>query len=149
LIISTKSRYGLRALVQLVKTDNIRPMSLSEIAQEEEIPLRYLEQIFGRLRKKGLVNGRRGPGGGYVLSRKASDIKLLEVIKALETEFFNTNCVLLCPGSEPPQEVSEPGCRRESICPTKKLWTDIKGLCESYLIKHTLADLADGSLEME
>ncbi len=152
MFISTRSRYGLRALVQLARNGQGSPLSLSGIAEAEEIPIRYLEQIFGRLRSADLVRGRRGPGGGYVLSRCPSDISLLEVIRVLETEFFHTNCVLQCPDflvSEEEPEGNSPGCSREDNCPTKKLWTDVKLICETYLGKNTLADLSDGSLEME
>lgn len=152
MFISTRSRYGLRAMVQLARNGQGNPLSLSGIANAEEIPIRYLEQIFGRLRSADFVRGRRGPGGGYVLSRDASEISLLDVIRVLETEFFHTNCVLQCPDflvKEEESEVKVPGCSRENKCPTKKLWMDIKILCETYLEKNTLADLADGSLEME
>ena len=152
MLISTRSRYGLRALVQIARNEKSNPMSLSGIAEAEEIPIRYLEQIFGRLRTAGFVRGRRGPGGGYVLCRKPSEISLLEVIKVLETEFFHTNCVLVCPdfsGADEKTLNEPPGCAREGKCPTKKLWTDMKTICESYLSKNTLADLSSGSLEME
>ena len=152
MLISTRSRYGLRALVQIARNEKSNPMSLSGIAEVEEIPIRYLEQIFGRLRAAGFVRGRRGPGGGYVLCRDPSEISLLDVIRVLESELFHTNCVLVCPdfSSADKKTFSEPpGCSREEDCPTKKLWTDIKTICESYLRKNTLADLSDGSLEME
>lgn len=152
MFISTRSRYGLRALVQLARNEQGGPLSLSEIAKEEEIPIRYLEQIFGRLRTADFVRGRRGPGGGYVLSRDPSSISLLDVIRALETGFFHTNCTLQCPDFRATKEELakiEAGCSREDGCPTKRLWTDIKMLCENYLGKNTLADLSSGSLEME
>ncbi len=152
MFISTRSRYGLRALVQLARNGQGKPLSLSGIADTEEIPIRYLEQIFGRLRTADFVRGRRGPGGGYVLSREPEDISLLDVIKVLETEFFHTNCVLQCPDflkDEDNTVGDSPGCSREEKCPTKKLWTDVKMICETYLGKNTLADLSDGSLEME
>lgn len=148
MLISTRSRYGLRALVHLARTDRKSPVSLGGIADIEEIPIRYLEQIFGRLRSAGIVKGRRGPGGGYVLCKKPSDISLLDVIRVLETEFFHTNCMLLCPDSNVKNEEKTKGCAREEICPTRRLWSDIKGICESYLVNNTLSDLAGGSLEM-
>lgn len=152
MFISTRSRYGLRALVYLARNGQGNPLSLSGIADAEEIPIRYLEQIFGRLRSANFIRGRRGPGGGYVLSRCASDISLLDVIRVLETEFFHTDCVLQCPDfieKEKKTEGKVSGCSREDRCPTKKLWTDIKLICETYLGKNTLADLSNGSLEME
>ncbi len=149
MLISTRSRYGLRALVHLARTDRSSPVSLGGIADVEEIPIRYLEQIFGRLRTADIVRGRRGPGGGYVLSRSPSEISLLDVIRVLETEFFQTNCVLQCPDSTVTEEERKKGCAREEICPTRRLWSDIKGICETYLVNNTLSDLAGGSLEME
>lgn len=151
MFISTRSRYGLRALVQLARSGQGDSLSLSYIADEEEIPIRYLEQIFGRLRSADLVRGRRGPGGGYVLSRKASDISLLEVLKVLEEDFFHTNCVLKCPDfpEKGKRKKIVPRCNREDKCPTKILWTNVKVMCETYLGKSTLADLADGSLKEE
>ncbi len=149
MLISTRSRYGLRALVHLARTDRSSPVSLAGIADIEEIPIRYLEQIFGRLRAADIVRGRRGPGGGYVLSRKPSEISLLDIIRVLETEFFHTNCSLLCPDSRADEEEDKSGCAREEICPTRLLWSDIKVLCETYLLNNSLSDLACGSLEME
>lgn len=149
MLISTRSRYGLRALVHLARNNMSCPVSLAEIAKIEEIPIRYLEQIFGRLRSADIVRGRRGPGGGYVLSRGASDISLLDVIKVLETEFFHTNCVLQCPDSMVNEKNGAKGCSREDFCPTRRLWSDIKVICESYLVQNSLSDLACGSLEME
>lgn len=148
MFISTRSRYGLRALVQLARNGQSNPMSLSGIAEEEEIPIRYLEQIFGRLRSADFVKGRRGPGGGYVLSRDASEISLLDVIRNLETEFFHTDCIHQCPDFLEQKE-DIPGCTREDKCATKILWVSLKRICETYLGKNTLADLSSGSLEME
>jgi len=152
MFISTRSRYGLRALVQLARNGQDTPLSLSGIADAEEIPIRYLEQIFGRLRSADIVRGRRGPGGGYVLSKDASETSLLDVIRVLETEFFHANCIHHCPDflvQEEDTEGKPPGCTREDKCPTKKLWTDIKLICETYLAKNTLSDLSSGSLETE
>lgn len=149
MLISTRSRYGLRALVHLARSDRSLPVSLAGIAKLEDIPIRYLEQIFGRLRAADIVRGRRGPGGGYVLSKCPSEITLFDVIRVLETEFFHTNCVLQCPDSTVTEEEKLRKCSREDFCPTRSLWTDIKGLCESYLKNNTLSDLATGSLEME
>lgn len=149
MLISTRSRYGLRALVHLARNDRSFPVSLGGIAEVEEIPIRYLEQIFGRLRTADIVRGRRGPGGGYVLSRDPDEIALLEVVRVLETEFFHTNCVLQCPDSTTTSDEKKQGCTREGTCPTRQLWSELKTLCESYLMNNTLSDLALGSLEME
>ena len=149
MLISTRSRYGLRALVHLARNDRSTPVSLSGIARREDIPIRYLEQILGRLRTADIVRGRRGPGGGYVLSKPPAEISLLDIIKVLETEFFHTKCVLQCPDSSVSADERAKGCAREDRCPTRILWSEIKVICESYLMKNTLSDLACGSLEKE
>ena len=98
MLISTRSRYGLRALVRLASLEDEAPVSLAKVAEEEGIPIRYLEQIFIRLRDNGMVKGLRGPGGGYSLGTPPDSITLLSVISALENDFLPTNCVL--PGFE-------------------------------------------------
>ncbi|MBN1433665.1 Rrf2 family transcriptional regulator, partial [Candidatus Fermentibacterales bacterium] len=84
MLISTRSRYALRALTELIRLSDGGPVSLGVLAERQEIPLRYLEQIFGRLRAAGLVKGKRGPGGGYVLTRPSEQIPLIEIVAALE-----------------------------------------------------------------
>ncbi len=78
--LSTKGRYAVMAMVDLAKHCTGRPISLAEIADRQEISLSYLEQLFSRLRKGGLVRSVRGPGGGYLLSREAADLRISDII---------------------------------------------------------------------
>lgn len=85
--ISTKGRYGLRALVDLAANAQNSPLPLAEIAGRQKISLNYLEQVFGTLRKAGIVRSVKGPSGGYMLGRDAAQITVEEVLRALEGEF--------------------------------------------------------------
>ena len=85
--ISTKGRYGLRALVDLAGHDNGEPIALASIAQRQKLSLNYLEQVFGTLRKAGIVVSVKGAGGGYKLARDAESITVKEVLEALEGTF--------------------------------------------------------------
>ncbi|MBD3369383.1 Rrf2 family transcriptional regulator [Candidatus Fermentibacteria bacterium] len=145
MLISTRSRYGLRALIQLALAEEDQPLSLSVIAEKERIPLRYLEQIFGRLRITGLVKGRRGPGGGYLLSRPPEEIHLVEVVQCLETEFLPASCLSDNIECGEPDEVTG-RCALEETCRTKKLWEALRCVYHTILSENTLADLAKGNL---
>lgn len=85
--ISTKGRYGLRALVDMAANSQDGPISLMQTAKRQSISLNYLEQVFGILRKAGIVVSVKGAGGGYKLSRSAADITVREILEALEGEF--------------------------------------------------------------
>ncbi len=88
---STKAEYGLRALVHLDKRAK-EPVSLGLIAQQEKLSLPYLERIFARLKKAGVVRSLKGSKGGYVLARPAKQIKAAEIIRALEGELYRWSC---------------------------------------------------------
>lgn len=84
---STKGRYGLRALLDLAVCENEKPVTLATIAQRQHLSLNYLEQVFGALRRAELVKSIKGANGGYHLARKAEDITVKEVLEALEGKF--------------------------------------------------------------
>lgn len=85
--ISTKGRYGLRALVDMAANAEGMPIALTSVAKRQNISLNYLEQVFGILRKAGIVTSTKGSNGGYLLKREAKDITVREVLEALEGEF--------------------------------------------------------------
>lgn len=147
MLISTRSRYGLRALTELINMSTDGPVSLSVLAERQEIPLRYLEQIFGRLRAAGLVKGRRGPGGGYVLSRAACDIRLIDVVAALEASFLPGSCLEDGWECGKASEESKDKCAREDTCLTRKLWTELRDTYRDILTVNTLENLAEDRLE--
>lgn len=82
--LSTKARYAIIAMMQLALNDGRGPMTLAEISQAQGVSLSYLEQLFAKLRKYGLVKGVRGPGGGYRLARHAESISMAQIIDAID-----------------------------------------------------------------
>ncbi len=146
MLVSTRSRYGLRAMVEMVHLGWTEPVSLSRLALAEEVSQRYLEQIFMKLRAAGIVKGRRGPRGGYVLSRPPSEITLLDIIYTLEIGFLAPECAgdaPNCPGSRAKGRVP---CGRIENCATRGLWVELRKCCLDYLGSHTLSDLVNGNL---
>jgi Rrf2 family protein len=141
MLISTRSRYGFRALAQLARNQSSGPVSLSAIAEDELIPIRYLEQIFGKLRSAGLVAGRRGPGGGYMLCRSADEITLLEVVEILEKNFLPVDCLDdsgECAARVDPETRI---CSLQETCVTRPLWIAMRARYKDFLGRHSIEDL--------
>lgn len=129
--ISTKSQYGLRAMVYLAKyKDKICP--LKSISKEEGISFDYLEKIISQLEKAGLVKAKRGAQGGYFLARSPQKIKVGQIIKTLEGKM----ALVLCLAEE-----KRFCCPREKRCLTKNLWKKIQDILNSTLDSITLKDL--------
>lgn len=82
--ISTKGRYAITAMMEVALKQNVRPVTLADISEEQGISISYLEQLFARLRKNGLVKGFRGPGGGYHLAKPSQEISVAEIVNAVE-----------------------------------------------------------------
>jgi len=134
------------------------PISLAEIAEHDGLPLAYLEHLVARLRKAGLVDSRRGSRGGYLLARAATEITMAEVVEALEGSIAPIECIsqasdgsIVCSreiGSHPPAADGRVGSGRAGsyshVCPTKLLWTRVRGAIVRTLQDTTLADLAHG-----
>ena len=114
--LSTKGRYGLRALIDLAVYSGQEAVSIQSIAKRQNISDRYLEQLMGKLRRAGLVVSIRGVGGGYRLARPAGEISVGEVLRALEG---NLDAVT-CPGTE-----EGPGCEDADLCVTRYVWKRI------------------------
>jgi Rrf2 family protein len=153
MLVSTRSRYGLRAMVEMVREGWDEPVSLARLAENEEVSQRYLEQIFLRLREAGLVAGRRGPRGGYVLAKDPSTITLLEIITTLETGFLAPECAEDAPNCSGRGARDRIPCHRQDGCATRILWRELRRCCFDYLENRSLFDLAmnrnssEGSLE--
>src|SRR5471032_814063 len=114
--LSTKGRYAVMAMVDLAQHGEGGPVSLAEIAERQEISLSYLEQLFAKLRKGGLVRSVRGPGGGYRLSRASGEIRIADIIVAVDEPIAATRCK---PGSSI-------GCTgTTSRCVTHDLWEEL------------------------
>ena len=115
--LSTKGRYGLRALIDLaVHSQGGTPVSIMSISARQDLSERYLEQLMAMLKKAGIVRGIRGAGGGYVLARDTRDISVGDVLRALEGKLDPVDCAGLDPGGE---------CRAADSCVTKYVWKRI------------------------
>ena len=130
--LSTKGRYAVMAMVDLAIESGGSPVALADVAERQEISLSYLEQLFGKLRRGGLVESVRGPGGGYMLSRTSDDTRVSDIIIAVDEPIKATRCT---PGS--PE-----GCKsNKSRCLTHDLWEELGNNIYLYLSSVSLADV--------
>ena len=128
--LSTKGRYGTRAMLDLVMHQDAGPVNVKEIAERQGISARYLEHLMSRLASSGLVRPVRGRSGGFVLSRRASEITLAEIVEALEGRIAVVECVV------------DPGvCHRASFCATREVWGGVSQSITRYLSEMTLENL--------
>jgi Rrf2 family iron-sulfur cluster assembly transcriptional regulator len=132
--LTTKGRYAVMAMADLAMNGGGKPLSLAEIAQRQEISLSYLEQLFAKLRRGGLVRSVRGPGGGYLLSRPAEAVRVSDIILAVDEPIRATRCT---PGSP----VSCQGFKGR--CVTHDLWEELSNHIHLFLSSVSLADVAN------
>ena len=130
--LSTKGRYGTRLMINLAKHYNDRKEAiiLKSVSDDEKISIRYLEQIIIPLKISKLVKSIRGAGGGYTLARKPAEIKVSEILLALEGTCCLVDCV-----------EDEDYCDRTNICATHDIWDKASSLLHDYFDKTTLQDL--------
>lgn len=114
--LSTKGRYGLRALIDLAQFSEKEPVSITCISERQGISERYLEQLMALMKKAGLIRSIRGAGGGYVLARDLKEISVGDVLRALEGSLEPVDCSGLKP---------ETGCQAADSCVTKFVWEKI------------------------
>jgi Rrf2 family iron-sulfur cluster assembly transcriptional regulator len=129
--LTTKGRFAVTAMVDLALRDTGGPVTLAEISSRQKISLSYLEQLFGKLRRRGLVDSVRGPGGGYRLGRDTTGISVAEIILAVDEPIDATQCA----GKE--------NCRDEQKCLTHDLWATLNARIFDYLEAVTLRELVD------
>ena len=135
--LSTKGRYAVMAMVDLAHHSHGAPVTLAEIAERQEISLSYLEQLFAKLRKGGLVKSMRGPGGGYVLAHPAAETRIADIILAVDEPIRATRCA---PGSPA-------GCRSDGgRCLTHDLWEELGNQIHAFLASVTLYDVLERKL---
>lgn len=138
MILGTKARYAVMAMVTLSHHQNGNVVTLGDLARMEEIPLAYLEQIFTRLRKNGLVLSVRGPGGGYKLARPANEINIAEIIIATDESLKMTRC----------SGHSAQGCKASNTrCATHGLWEGLERRIYEYLESITLEDVCQRRID--
>jgi Rrf2 family transcriptional regulator, iron-sulfur cluster assembly transcription factor len=135
--LTTRARYAVMAMVDLSASSRGAPVTLASIAGRQEISQSYLEQIFARLRRAGLVCSVRGPGGGYLLGREADAISINDVIGAVTRPIRATRC----------GDRAESGCLQDRRrCMTHDLWAALGGQINRFLSSVTLADIVEGRL---
>ena len=135
--LTTKGRFAVTAMVDLAMRGGERPVTLGDISERQKISLSYLEQLFGKLRRRSLVSSVRGPGGGYRLTRPTTDLSVGEIILAVDEPIDATQCG----GRE--------NCRDEQKCITHDLWTDLNRHIFEYLNSVTLSQLVEGQQKKE
>lgn len=131
---STRGEYGVRLMVELTRHYGAGPVSLAEMAEHESLPRPYLEQLVSSLRGAGLVHSTRGARGGYELARDPGEIRMSEVIVALEGPITPMLCA-----ADHPQDV---GCDRTAFCQVQTLWVRVRDAVVQALDSLTLLELA-------
>jgi Rrf2 family iron-sulfur cluster assembly transcriptional regulator len=129
--LTTKGRFAVTAMVDLAMSQGKHPVTLASISQRQKISLSYLEQLFGKLRRRALVDSVRGPGGGYRLAQDMTQISVADIILAVDEILDSTQCG----GKE--------NCRDENKCITHNLWASLNQHIFNYLGAVTLKQLVD------
>ena len=133
--LTTKGRFAVTAMIDLALRQNNGPVTLAAISQRQQISLSYLEQLFGKLRRHELVESTRGPGGGYTLGRKATDITVADIIVSVDEPIDATHCG----GKE--------NCMGEAgRCMTHELWASLNSRMVEFLASVSLQKLVDDQL---
>ncbi|KAA3628991.1 MAG: Fe-S cluster assembly transcriptional regulator IscR [Proteobacteria bacterium] len=129
--ITTKGRYAVTAMLDLAIHEKLGPVPLADISEYQGISLSYLEQLFAKLRRQGLVKGTRGPHGGYRLARTAETISVAEIISAVDENMDTTKCS------------GQGNCQDGERCLTHDLWTELSNQIHTFLDGITLANLVN------
>ena len=130
--LTTKGRYAVMAMADLASYQNGKPVSLVDISLRQNISLSYLEQLFSKLKNEKLVKSVRGPSGGYILYKNPNDIKLSNIIFAVDEQVKTLNC----------KKESKRGCNGKAVkCITHNLWDDLEKHINDFFDKVSLDDL--------
>ena len=132
--LSTKGRYGLRAMLELAYNAEEGPRTIHAIAEKQEISERYLEQLLIPLKQSGLVKSVRGSQGGYILGRAPQEISVGDIIRVLEGPLSPVDCV---------SEQNPDDCKRAGICVTRPIWTKVRDCIAEVLDSYSLQDLVN------
>ena len=138
--LSTKGRYGLKAMVDLAIHGSEGQIALKSIAERQDISENYLEQLFATLRKAGLVKSVRGSQGGYTLSQSSESITVGEILRALEGSLTPAECV---------SELETMKCSKSEECITRTIWEKIRDKVNEVVDSITLADLIEDYYKMK
>ena len=127
--LTTKGRYAVTAMLDLALHEDLGPVNLTDISRRQGISLSYLEQLFLRLRKQGLIASARGPGGGYRLQLPGIEISVADVVRAVDEQVDVTRCG------------GHQNCQADERCLTHDLWEDLSQHISGFLSDITLSDL--------
>ncbi|MBR4404284.1 MAG: Rrf2 family transcriptional regulator [Clostridiales bacterium] len=133
MVVSTKGRYALRVMIDIAKYGKDSYVTLSGIAERQNLSEKYLEAIIKMLVKSGLVKGLRGKKGGYKLARSAEEISAWDIISVTENDFYVVACM----------DPKAPKCDRINSCVTLPMWKDFSETMEAFFKKYTIAELAE------
>lgn len=132
--LSTKGRYAVMAMADLATHSEGSPIALADVADRQDISLSYLEQLFGKLRRNGLVKSVRGPGGGYLIARDLNNVRVSDIVLAVDEPIKVTRC----------QPGSPAGCQgAKGRCITHDLWQELSNQIYLFLSSVSLADVID------
>lgn len=135
--LTTKGRYAVTAMLDLAVHNMEGPIALADISERQGISLSYLEQLFAKLRKTGLVASTRGPGGGYTLGKPAAEIAVADVIAAVDETVDATRCG------------GQKNCQHDLPCLTHDLWEDLNRQIRNFLSGISLGDLINRGVTRE
>ena len=144
--LTTKGRFAVTAMIDLALREHSGPVALAAISARQQISLSYLEQLFARLRRKGLVVSARGPGGGYRLAREARDTAIADIVLAVDEPLRATRCGLSNAGGA--GKSAPKGCMAGGAkCLTHDLWEEMGRQIHGYLASVSVADVLNGKLK--
>jgi len=133
MMLTTKSRYAVMAILEVASSDSDNPIRLATISQNQKIPLSYLEQIFLKLKNANIVRSVKGPGGGYLLNIDATEISIVSIIDAVEENLKMTRCS------------TDKECRQNGIkCKTHDLWKGLGNQIRNYFTAISVSDVLSG-----
>ena len=139
--LSTKSRYGLRALFDMAYNSGTLPVQIKDISRRQDISPRYLEQIFQSLKRAGILKSKRGPQGGYFLAKKPDQITVREILQAAEGDTFLVDCLN---GNKSKKKA----CPFDSECVTQTVWMEATQKLNEFLSQMTLKTLCERGQSM-
>lgn len=140
--ISTRGRYAVRAMIDLAFHSKKRPVTLSDISKRQGISLNYLEQLFHKLRKKGVVRSVRGPGGGFLLNKDTKELSVRDILFAVDEDIYPVHCVR---DGTPHEDL----CVRLDQCVTRAIWKKLGDHIDKVLGSITLDEMCKESKKIE
>jgi Rrf2 family iron-sulfur cluster assembly transcriptional regulator len=146
--LSTRGRYAIMAMLDLAQlaVSSPRPVTLAQIADRQQISLSYLEQLFAKLRKAGVVDSVRGPGGGYMIPKPLTLVLLADIVSAVDEVIDVTRCGAM---GDPHGPAQGAGCVHGAKCNAHDLWSALGGHIEQFLRRVSLQMVLDGDFDMQ